>query len=500
MKSWVVRWVTTFIFTSVVSLAFSTNFVLAQHATTQEIIDFADENGFDLSSEEADFVTTFVNILDELHDDFDVNVMTSTQDINGFTTTITASDINLSEINSDVALLRLLLGENGLRDDDGNVISGTASIVIDGSTVFDGSASDFSKDDLIAALNALGLDISGLFSASSGAEIQEQTIEETTEQTTRTAVRTTTKTITTRIAVLRAVSKGGSFRKTNNRTSSMTVNGKTGVSSGDGTMGLDGLAIWGDYSRSRLENDGSSNRFSGDTDSASIGLDYIVTDALIAGAIFGYSNTDINLETRAGDLDVKGYSLTGYGAYLVNANIMIDGYLGATRNDNDITESQLGIAVSGDYRSNRYSGGLRGSYTVYLGLSEADASSGETPLSLTGSLGYNYSHEKFRNYTDSNGNGVNPDNSSLGQGVLSGEAAYTLGMATGYLNVALENDFISPGSGGSAGSSDDNGGYGNIGLRLVPQDNLVAILNVGYQFGRSKEKERSFGASVRYSF
>jgi outer membrane autotransporter protein len=332
------------------------------------------------------------------------------------------------------------------------------------------------------------------FTGTLTAENQQETIEATTEQTTRSAIRSITRAISTRISVLRAAAKGGSFRKSNSRTSSMTVNGRTGMSSGDGSGDLDGLGIWGDISRSEIEDNTVTNQFNGDTDTASIGVDYIIADNLMAGLIASFNNTDITLETRAGKSDVDGYGLTGYGAYIVNENILVNGFLGVTRNSNDISETQFGAVITGDFRSYNYSSGVNGSYTVYMDPMGSGAG-GDTPLSLTGSLGYNYSQERFSSYTASDGSRVNPDNSSLGQGVVSGEAAYTQGIATGYINLAFEKDFVSPSSGG-----DDNGAYGNIGLTVYPQDNLTANLNVGYQFGRSKEKERSIGASLRYTF
>lgn len=72
---------------------------------------------------------------------------------------------------------------------------------------------------------------------------------------------------------------------------------------------------------------------------ATIGMDYFFTDKLVAGFALGYSDTDVVSYNEAGRTDLDAISTLFYASYAVTDDFMVDGYVGWTGIDYDITRN-----------------------------------------------------------------------------------------------------------------------------------------------------------------
>ncbi len=72
---------------------------------------------------------------------------------------------------------------------------------------------------------------------------------------------------------------------------------------------------------------------------ATIGVDYFFTDKLVAGIALGYSDTDVVSYNNSGRTDLDAISTLAYANYAVTDDFSVDGYVGWTGIDYDITRN-----------------------------------------------------------------------------------------------------------------------------------------------------------------
>jgi uncharacterized protein YhjY with autotransporter beta-barrel domain len=108
------------------------------------------------------------------------------------------------------------------------------------------------------------------------------------------------------------------------------------VESGFGRWGFFASGIIG-----RAEQDGDSRtpNYDYDTTGLTAGVDYRVNESWIVGAALGYTQQDTELGDGRGDVDAKGWSVSGYTTWYNATNWYLDGVLSLGSNDYDLRRS-----------------------------------------------------------------------------------------------------------------------------------------------------------------
>ncbi|MEM9530012.1 MAG: autotransporter outer membrane beta-barrel domain-containing protein [Pseudomonadota bacterium] len=97
---------------------------------------------------------------------------------------------------------------------------------------------------------------------------------------------------------------------------------------------------WGLFVNGRIsfgEKDATDREVGFDSDGYGLtaGVDYRFTNRFVLGAALGYNSESNDLDGNLGDLDVDGYSFSGYGAYAAESGWYLDGLITLARNELD---------------------------------------------------------------------------------------------------------------------------------------------------------------------
>jgi outer membrane autotransporter protein len=118
-----------------------------------------------------------------------------------------------------------------------------------------------------------------------------------------------------------------------------------GEGSGEGSaeVGAD-FGRWGFFASGiigRAEQDGTSRtpQYDYDTTGLTAGVDYRANESWVLGAALGYTQQDTELGDDGGDVDAKGWSVTGYSTWYHSTNWYLDGVLSYGSNDYDLRRS-----------------------------------------------------------------------------------------------------------------------------------------------------------------
>lgn len=128
---------------------------------------------------------------------------------------------------------------------------------------------------------------------------------------------------------------------------------------------------YGDGSKDRTRNE---QGFDFDSQAFTVGGDYRLSDALIAGVAFGFGQSDVSVDNSAGDTSGDTYSLTGYTSMYV---------------DSWYVDASLGYATH-SYDSSRYIPS-----SLILGFTEQTLKSDTDGDSLSWSLGAGYAYDMY---------------------------------------------------------------------------------------------------------
>lgn len=109
----------------------------------------------------------------------------------------------------------------------------------------------------------------------------------------------------------------------------------TGGNAGD-NFGPWGLFVSGVYSTGERDATGRQTGFDVDSLGLTAGIDYRLSDSLVAGFALGYTDAEADFVNNGGSQDVEGYNMTVYGTYYIN-NLYIDGSLSYGDYDYDST-------------------------------------------------------------------------------------------------------------------------------------------------------------------
>lgn len=310
-------------------------------------------------------------------------------------------------------------------------------------------------------------------------ECSEEQIESTTDQKLRNVLRTTQRQIRNRMTQLQ---RGGSSERDPDGEQQADLGFADYQSASADAASNDplGIAVWGDFSISKLESDVFAQEFDGTALGLLLGADRLVGDSAIVGLILGGESGEFDL-LDGGERSMDGVSLTIYGGMLLNEVFSIDGLVSYARLDNDILNFDFGTPVTGNFDSDRLS------FAANLaGMWELE------DYFLTGTLGYAYAHEDFDSYRNAPFNQlVNPSDLTLSQARVGAELSRTMENIEPYLELMVEHDFENSGLG------DDTGALATFGLRSLSNDGVAIGAQLSSQLFRKDESDITFGLNIR---
>jgi outer membrane autotransporter protein len=213
---------------------------------------------------------------------------------------------------------------------------------------------------------------------------------------------------------------------------------------GSAEVGAD-FGRWGFFASGtigRAEQDAGSAtpEYDYDTNGLTAGVDYRVNEAWVVGAALGYTQQDTELADGRGDVDAKGWSISGYSTWYNRTNWYLDGVLSFGSNDYDVRRSIVYDIVSAG-------GGLTRVDQVARASTDGDqflvAISGgrdfqKGPWSFGPYLRWTYNRVEFDDYDEQLQSGVG---SGLGLAVDSRELKSMTGVVGGKVSYAMSRDW-----------------------------------------------------------
>jgi outer membrane autotransporter protein len=315
----------------------------------------------------------------------------------------------------------------------------------------------------------------------SSPECSEEQIESTTDQKLRNILRTTQRQIRNRMVQLR---QGGSGENDPQEAQLTDLGFADYQSASADAAGSDplGIAVWADFSISKLESDVFAQEFDGTALGILIGADRLVGDSALVGVILGGESGEFDL-LDGGERSMDGVSLTLYGGMLLDDVFSVDALVSYARLDNDILNFDFGTPITGKFDSDRIS------FAANLaGMWELEN------YFLTGTLGYAYAHEEFDSYRNVPFNQlVDPADLTLSQARLGAELSRPMEKIEPYLELMVEHDFENSGLG------DDTGALATFGLRSLARDGVAIGAQLSGQLFRKDESDITFGLNIRAS-
>ncbi len=176
------------------------------------------------------------------------------------------------------------------------------------------------------------------------------------------------------------------------------------------------LGVWGNGTYNTGDVDTSTNQLGFDFDNwgGTIGMDYRITDDLVAGAAFTYLNTDADVDTSAGNVESDSYTGSIYATYSHQSGFYVDGSASYGAIDFDISRriqytlstdvlGAVDTTAEGDPSGSQYSFGMGIGYQFAIAsatiepFARADYSEYEIDsYSETGGLGWGERFSKQR--------------------------------------------------------------------------------------------------------
>lgn len=180
-----------------------------------------------------------------------------------------------------------------------------------------------------------------------------------------------------------------------------------------------------DRSEAGLEMDGSVYNLVG-------GVDYKVTDRVVAGVALGYENVDMDTKFNAGTYEGDGFTVAPYVGVALTPNWTADLSAGYSWLSYDVTRN---TTVKGAFDAERWyvSGNLTGNYAI-------------NRFRLAPKVGVLYLEEDQDGYTESTGNKVASNTIRLGRATAGAKVGYAFDKFVPYVKVMGEWDFEKPGS------------------------------------------------------
>ncbi|MEX2616674.1 MAG: autotransporter outer membrane beta-barrel domain-containing protein [Alphaproteobacteria bacterium] len=287
---------------------------------------------------------------------------------------------------------------------------------------------------------------------------------------------------------------GGLFGPSGTSTSALPVTryfegGNRGRSAGAGEKKM-GVWLLGSYSD--IENDFINTAFDGDVAAFVGGVDYRLTERVVAGVALSYEDVDIDTTFNTGTIETSGVGVAPYAVFKLTKNISADVNGSYTRLDTDTTRTNG--TVTGQFDARRYTAG--GNLNIGHSVNK---------VFMNGSVGFLYINESQDSYTESNGTFVGENDISIGQGRLGGTVGYDFGKVQPFLTAQVQHEFWAPSTpvlgGGLASPSEDTTGYVvGGGVNFDISDSVSGTLTATSTEGRDDLSLYSVSGRVRVKF
>jgi len=106
----------------------------------------------------------------------------------------------------------------------------------------------------------------------------------------------------------------------------------TGGSAGESVSSPWGLFVSGVYGKVKRDQTQLEDGFTFKTLGTTIGVDYRFDNTLVTGGAVGFANSDADIGQNAGDMEVDGVNVAGYGTYYLSQKTYFDGILSYSSN------------------------------------------------------------------------------------------------------------------------------------------------------------------------
>lgn len=272
----------------------------------------------------------------------------------------------------------------------------------------------------------------------------------------------------------------------------------SGRAAGDGFAGWGGWSPWVSYGRATADNDLSSTQFDANQDNVLFGADYSYSDRLIFGLSGGYEKNDVDTAFNLGEMEVQGFTIAPYVAYLLTDNLSIDAAVGYSDLDIDQFRTEPGGAmIHGDTDSSRW-----------FVMSNLNTFQRYGDWILSGRVGLIYSEEDQDSFTETGGvtaQSVGSRDIEFGQLNVGGEVAYSVHAIEPFASLFYQYDFedgdsVSLNSNQAQRSNDDDDFRVAAGFRYFGNDGLSAALEWSHVFDRENYDSNTINLLGRLQF
>ncbi len=303
-----------------------------------------------------------------------------------------------------------------------------------------------------------------------------------------TQVRSITTNIGTRIGdVLHGIQHPGPRVSSNG----LMYENSAGLNAGDRMINY---GAWASYAYSDYNNDLSSTAFDGHTHTVLAGVDVAPWEKVVIGLSAGYENSDIDTGFNRGNQQSEGYTIAPYFGAVLSDVWSVDFSAGYSNIDYDqfrlapITNAK----VTSHPNSDRWFGALNvnGLWTYDKWI-------------LGAKIGTLYTKSVQNSFTESDGTQVSQTDDRLGQWLLGGNVAYSLGEFEPFASATYERDYtrttITVLTGPQPVNDNDDVLVG-AGLRYFGPKGITGNLEWNKRVGRANFDEDVVTATLRLDF
>ncbi|HTT07365.1 MAG TPA: autotransporter outer membrane beta-barrel domain-containing protein [Gammaproteobacteria bacterium] len=241
-----------------------------------------------------------------------------------------------------------------------------------------------------------------------------------------TQVKAVTSNIGTRIGdVLRGIQHPGPRVSSNG----LMYENSSGLNAGDRMINY---GAWASYSYADYKNDLSSTAFDGHTHTVLAGVDVAPWEKVVIGLSAGYENSDIDTGFNQGNQQSDGYTIAPYFGAVLSDTWSVDFSAGYSSIDYDQfrTAPGTGLRVTSSPNTDRWFGALN-----VNGLWTYDK------WTLGAKIGTLYTKSVQNSFTESDGTKVSETDDRLGQWLIGGNVAYSLGDFEPFASATYERDY-----------------------------------------------------------
>lgn len=252
-------------------------------------------------------------------------------------------------------------------------------------------------------------------------------------------------------------------------------------------------SLWLNSTATSFKNDFSTTKHDGEQHLLMVGLDHTVSDRYIFGVAISFETSNINTEFNLGNQKMDGFSLNPYFAYLISDTWSFDLSLGFGEFETDQYRTPTPLLIPNTVDSNFDSS--RDFIASNLSYSTPRGS-----WYLTGWLGFLVATKENDNYTESDATVVVSQDQDMKLWNLGGEAAYSSDESETYVSLNYEKntdpaelEFTT----GENPPNDDDSMLLAIGWRYFGSD-VVMNFEFNSRLGADDATENSISSTLRF--